>query len=335
MSKELIAKARELSAAATPGPWVYKAGDVLTEQGVMIAPDLYRGVSSLRDGKFIAESRTLLPALADLAESQERDLSALRISAHNASVALDCARAEARRVTNLAESEGRRADEAIEQIRNASDLWHSENGDGGPTGPKIGECIALALREIKELTEERNAALAELARLNGQVESMRPVADIKVLLAIVQRQAGELNRAVEIIDEQIAETEKWLAKRKQVMAERVADQHEIERLQNVAEHARSEVDQLTERLRKLQHGEAEALKMMAAQKVALLAAETALDSSRAEVLRTMRDLPTEKQMADTITLGIVAYRRHWDLQFRETALAVIEWEDTHGHLVPR
>ena len=62
---------------------------------------------------------------------------------------------------------------------------------------------------------------------------------------------------------------------------------------------------------------------------------TALDSSRAEVLRTMRDLPTEKQMADTITLGIVAYRRHWDLQFRETALAVIEWEDTHGHLVPR
>ena len=164
---------------------------------------------------------------------------------------------------------------------------------------------------------------------------LQAVRDIKVLLAIVQRQAGELNRAVEIIDEQIAETEKWLAKWKQVMAERVADQHEIERLQNVAEHARSEVDQLTERLRKLQHGEAEALKMMAAQKVALLAAETALDSSRAEVLRTMRDLPTEKQMADTITLGIVAYRRHWDLQFRETALAVIEWEDTHGHLVPR
>lgn len=66
---ELIAKARKLSADVTTGPWIYKAGDVLTEQGVMIAPDLYRGVQSLRDGRFIAESRTLLPALADLAES--------------------------------------------------------------------------------------------------------------------------------------------------------------------------------------------------------------------------------------------------------------------------
>ena len=69
---EMIAKARELSADVTKGPWIYKAGDVLTEQGVMIAPDLYRGVQSLRDGRFIAESRTLLPALADLAESEGR-----------------------------------------------------------------------------------------------------------------------------------------------------------------------------------------------------------------------------------------------------------------------
>ena len=74
---ELIAKARELSADVTKGPWIYKAGDVLTEQGVMIAPDLYRGVQSLRDGRFIAESRTLLPALADLAESEGRRAAAL------------------------------------------------------------------------------------------------------------------------------------------------------------------------------------------------------------------------------------------------------------------
>ena len=115
MSKELIAKARALSAAATPGPWVYKAGDVLTEQGEMIAPDLYRGVPSLRDGKFIAESRTLLPALA-----------------------------------NLAESEGKRADT---NAKHCADMTAARN--------RMDEARALACFE-------REAALAELAKLKGQ-----------------------------------------------------------------------------------------------------------------------------------------------------------------------
>lgn len=119
MSKELIAKARELSAAATPGPWVYKAGDVLTEQGVMIAPDLYRGVPSLRDGKFIAESRTLLPALADLAES-----------------------------------EGKRADEA-ERERAKSDAAYEA-------------LFKRTTTAINAMRTERDAALAELAKLKGQ-----------------------------------------------------------------------------------------------------------------------------------------------------------------------
>ena len=38
-----------------------------------------------------------------------------------------------RALANLAESEGKRADAAVEQIRNARDLWYSENGDGEPT----------------------------------------------------------------------------------------------------------------------------------------------------------------------------------------------------------
>lgn len=381
MSKELIAKARELSAAATPGPWVYKAGDVLTEQGVMIAPDLYRGVPSLRDGKFIAESRTLLPALANLAESEGKRADAAEAGASFvARHRDDNARAqqdEFRRAEhaiyerNAALAELARLKGQVEIMRPAVEAVRNLRDSTGPSSlpgraaraafPYRPTIKGAAVKGAKELAEQARAMghragfyfevlphLDRLAAIDSAVPGevgevgeiaarceaglagdniLQAVRDIKVLLAIVQRQAGELNR--------VAETEKWLAKWKQVMAERVADQHEIERLQNVAEHARSEVDQLTERLRKLQHGEAEALKMMAAQKVALLAAETALDSSRAEVLRTMRDLPTEKQMADTITLGIVAYRRHWDLQFRETALAVIEWEDTHGHLVPR
>ena len=90
---------------------------------------------------------------------------------------------------------------------------------------------------------------------------LQAVHDIKTLLAIVQRQAGDLVRATEIVDERIAETEKWHAKWKQVMAERVADQVEIERLQNVSERARAELDRLAESLRMMQHGETEALKM--------------------------------------------------------------------------
>ena len=78
MSKELlIEKAKALSVAATPGPW---------RRAAPIRPGMRSGVRSgsgyecfdSRDGDdqgsanmvFIAESRTLLPALADLAESE-------------------------------------------------------------------------------------------------------------------------------------------------------------------------------------------------------------------------------------------------------------------------
>lgn len=117
---------------------------------------------------------------------------------------------------------------------------------------------------------------------------LQAVHDIKTLLAIVQRQAGDLVRATEIVDERIAETEKWHAKWKQVMAERVADQVEIERLQNVSERARAELDRLAESLRMMQHGETEALKMIATEKQR--ADELAVDSGLANIrIRQLQD----------------------------------------------
>ena len=91
---ELIAKARELSAAATPGPWnwanwgdVGDPDDVLEANrpakddadrrvwgetvSIKIAKDEDHDLSEA-DRSFLAESRTLLPALADLAESEGR-----------------------------------------------------------------------------------------------------------------------------------------------------------------------------------------------------------------------------------------------------------------------
>jgi hypothetical protein len=66
---ELIAKARELSAAASPGPWGIAGGYI---KGADTYPVCEPWPPIDRNGRFIAESRTLLPALADLAESEGR-----------------------------------------------------------------------------------------------------------------------------------------------------------------------------------------------------------------------------------------------------------------------
>ena len=69
---ELIAKARELSAAATPGPWntPHYPDVVETAAGHRIAEACTGNYED--DATLIAESRTLLPALSDLAESEGR-----------------------------------------------------------------------------------------------------------------------------------------------------------------------------------------------------------------------------------------------------------------------
>jgi hypothetical protein len=137
---ELIAKARKLSEAATPGPWTWAnwgdPGDPETTlQAERPADERERAIwgpikqialvrneendLSPGDRAFLVKSRTLLPALADLAES-----------------------------------EGRRADEA-EAERSKSD----------------GAYEALFKRSsnsINTMRTERDAALAELAALKGQ-----------------------------------------------------------------------------------------------------------------------------------------------------------------------
>jgi len=116
---ELIAKVRKLSEAATAGPWATPNYPDVVESGAGHRVAEASAGNYVDDAKFIAESRTLLPALADLAES-----------------------------------EGRRADEA-EAERSKSD----------------GAYEALFKRSsnsINTMRTERDAALAELAALKGQ-----------------------------------------------------------------------------------------------------------------------------------------------------------------------
>jgi len=68
---ELIAKARELDGSATSGPWRH---DNVQHQNSVTSIERIITPWGLQfyDAQFIAESRTLLPALADLAESEGR-----------------------------------------------------------------------------------------------------------------------------------------------------------------------------------------------------------------------------------------------------------------------
>lgn len=69
----LIEKARELSSAATEGPWDFCCDEhevTTREDGDLLVRVPFRGQGTCEDLRFIAESRTLLPALADLAESE-------------------------------------------------------------------------------------------------------------------------------------------------------------------------------------------------------------------------------------------------------------------------
>lgn len=72
---ELIVKARKVSAAATEGPWESCAVEheiTTREDGDLLLRAGFSAQATDADLLFIAESRTLLPALADLAESEGR-----------------------------------------------------------------------------------------------------------------------------------------------------------------------------------------------------------------------------------------------------------------------
>jgi len=195
---ELIAKARDLDRRLPEGPWQVEGvsggqADIADNRGNWIAT--IRKDFDGTDDPLIIELRTLLPALADLAES-----------------------------------EGRRADEAekkLERIVNPP-IKSLEVKDGGLScsldGPEMARIIATSFWDM--LTEnkadnyvemtfaapekplkkvivivrkvfgktphdlrvqaeaERDAALAEIAALKGQVESMRPVVEaVRELLA--------------------------------------------------------------------------------------------------------------------------------------------------------
>ena len=76
MSKDLITEARELCAAATPGPW-FNFGDwmIHTEPDVEqsgIAPEKVVGTVKAENAAFIARSRTIIPELCDALEKAEK-----------------------------------------------------------------------------------------------------------------------------------------------------------------------------------------------------------------------------------------------------------------------
>ena len=71
--EELIVKARALAEKATPGPWIFRVdaedhGHVDDDHGCPIALIEF-GETSNGDAQFIAESRALVPQLADALEA--------------------------------------------------------------------------------------------------------------------------------------------------------------------------------------------------------------------------------------------------------------------------
>lgn len=124
-----IARAEELDAAATPGPWTEtSSGGIHAHDGahtVVYTPDGYD--VDLSDARFIAESRTLLPALAADAKRLREEAKDWRAAASEAVYGFIC------------------------QMTNAQDFQ------------------AVALKEIERLTEERKAALKSFDFFSRQV----------------------------------------------------------------------------------------------------------------------------------------------------------------------
>lgn len=138
---ELIAKARKLSEAATPGPWIKGThapyAVFISVDGaprhLISAPPFSAGTKA--DIELAAESSTLLPALADLAESEGRRADEVEAAASNL----------------------RRDNKAL------NDLVLAIERTLGISGYRAGE------------SEEE--ICPRIAKLKGQVESMRPIVE--------------------------------------------------------------------------------------------------------------------------------------------------------------
>ena len=156
--------------------------------------------------------------------------------------------------------------------------------------------------EVGQIERLHSAKLTRLLIEAGPVIAKEADKNRATLLAIVARQAGEIAEQANGLDEYDGRVQRLrndlgtaagvdvFVHAKQVVAER--------------DIARAEVERLTECLRMMQHGEAEALKMMAAQ----------------------------KQRADVLAEGVRVLMAKHD----GTALsmqAARAWESEHGHLV--
>ena len=136
--------------------------------------------------------------------------------------------------------------------------------------------LAIVQRQGLEASQHR----AEIAEIAKSLDCSR---------AEVARQAGDIAKMAELVDE--------------VGKESVADVAEAMRQRDAA---RAEVERLKERLAMMQHGEAEALKMMAA----------------------------EKKRADVLAEGIAAYRE-LVLGGDYVRCGCEDWERKHGHEVSK
>lgn len=163
------------------------------------------------------------------------------------------------------------------QMETATPQSRAEASEIAALLDRLAAIDSAAPEEVREIAER----LAGVRALPWASQAERYLSDIATLLAIVQRQAGE-----------IAD-----------MLRRPAESRAL-RAETERDIARAEVERLTERLHKMQHGEAEALKMMAA----------------------------EKQRADVLAEGVRLHRRSaakWVLTYLDTQ----QWEHKHGHLI--
>lgn len=153
MSKDLIEKARELDGLIQPGPFAQCGEDM----EYWVANRLGRVVETFDDrdiARFFAESRTLLPALADLAESEGKraDKNAKHCAEMTAARNhMDEARALACFERNTAQSEiqhlkAANASMAIEHARTLNEI-----GNAHALQFKTAQALAAAEEQVRTL----------------------------------------------------------------------------------------------------------------------------------------------------------------------------------------
>lgn len=269
MGRELAEKANELRAAATPGAWRC-TGDhghfyVLAKDGdhekLIAETDARDRSTAMADAVLMAAA----PALADLAEQQATD-----IAAANASI-----------LKLRAEVEEQRAETGA--VRAA---WEAEHSMGGSEPEPALTCMLLALKAIRDqkqgmedgfrtLIAERDAARSELARIKGAglAETIQPIAErhdfVDGCSSTRTKNSQEHKDRATLLDAvRVLTAERDEQRRRAVNALHDVAQRTDERemAEQALTAARAEVETLRKNRDALAHGEAEALKMMAAEK---------------------------------------------------------------------